>query len=125
VAAASQRETVAGPVRDGLLDTMIDECLRTPAAVWRAAFDALGEDRFGEEAHRIDVPVLLAWGAADAFTFEDDQRRLAAALPKAVRSVHHGTGHALHWEQPERFAEDLARFVDRLGRARGNVALAA
>jgi pimeloyl-ACP methyl ester carboxylesterase len=122
VAQGFQRDTIAGPVADGLLDTMVDECLRTPAAVWRAAFAALGLDRFGDELDRVGVPVLLAWGDADAFTAEDDQRRLARGLRLAVRSIYQGTGHALHWEQPERFAEDLGRFVDRLGRARFSAA---
>jgi alpha/beta hydrolase fold len=41
LAEAFQRETVAGPVAAGLIETMVDECLRTPAAVWRAAFAGL------------------------------------------------------------------------------------
>ena len=63
---------------------------------------------------RIAVPVLLPWGDADSFVPEADQRRLARALPRATRSVFRGVGHALHWEQPERFALDVQRFVELL-----------
>jgi non-heme chloroperoxidase len=114
VAESFQRDTIAGPVAEGLIGTMVDECLRTPAAVWRAAFAGLLEDDFSAELGRVRVPVLLAWGDADAFAPEADQQRLARELPLATRSVYHGVGHALHWEQPERFAHDLTRFVGGL-----------
>ena len=48
------------------------------------------------------------------FASEEDQRRLQRARPSATRSVYRGVGHALHWEQPERFAADLRRFVRSL-----------
>jgi non-heme chloroperoxidase len=41
LAAAFQGDCLAGPVAPGLFDTMVDECLRTPAATWRAAFTGL------------------------------------------------------------------------------------
>lgn len=109
-----QRDTLAGPVPAGLIETMVDECLRTPAAVWRAAFAGLLEDDFSAELGRVRVPVLLPWGDADAFAPEADQQRLARELPLATRCVYRGVGHALHWEQPERFAHDLKRFAGRL-----------
>ena len=108
-----QRDTIAGPVAAGLLETMVDECLRTPAATWKGAFRALLEDDFATELGRIRAPVLLPWGDADAFAPEDDQQRLQRALRAATRVVFRGVGHALHWEQPERFAAELLRFVAR------------
>jgi pimeloyl-ACP methyl ester carboxylesterase len=56
------------------------------------------------------VPVLLPWGDADVFAPESDQQRLQHLLPRATRVVYAGVGHALHWEQPRRFADDLAAF---------------
>lgn len=106
-----QRDTVVGAVPAGLVETMVDECLRTPAAVWKTAFAGLLDDDFSAELGRVRVPVLLPWGDADAFVPEADQLRLARELPRATRCVYHGAGHALHWEQPERFARDVAHFV--------------
>jgi pimeloyl-ACP methyl ester carboxylesterase len=114
LAESFQRDTLAAPVAPGLLETMVDECLRTPAATWRGAFDALLEDDFSAELHTVDVPVLLPWGDADAFSPEADQQRLERQLPRAARVVYAGAGHALHWEQPRRFAADLVRFEQML-----------
>ena len=47
---------------------MGDPVLRTPAATWRGAFAALLDDDFSTELHKIEVPVLLPWGDADAFS---------------------------------------------------------
>lgn len=114
LAESFQRDTVNGPVAPGLLETMVDECLRTPAATWRGAFAALLEDDFSTELHTIDAPVLLPWGDADAFSPESDQQRLVRQIPRAKRVVYAGAGHALHWEQPRRFAADLIRFEQTL-----------
>ena len=119
LAESFQRDTVAGPVAPGLLETMVDECLRTPAATWRGAFAALLEDDFSAELHTIEVPVLLPWGDADAFSPESDQQRLQRQLPRATRAVYAGVGHALHWEQPRRFADDLDSLRRDAGRSRG------
>jgi non-heme chloroperoxidase len=114
LAEAFQRDTVAGPLAPGLLQTMVDECLRTPAATWRGAFAALLDDDFNSELHSIELPVLLPWGNADAFSPESDQQRLQRQLPRATRVVYSGVGHALHWEQPRRFADDLIAFEQSL-----------
>jgi pimeloyl-ACP methyl ester carboxylesterase len=114
LAEAFQRDTVAGPTAPGLIETMVDECLRTPAAVWRGAFAGLLAEEIEPELARIAAPVLLPWGDADAFALEDDQQRLVRALPQARRSVYRGAGHALHWEAPERFVRELAAFVAAL-----------
>lgn len=41
----------------------------------------------------------------------DLQERLLGAIPGAALGVYPETGHALHWEQPEQFAEDLQTFL--------------
>lgn len=111
---AFQRDTIAGPVAAGLVETMVAECLRTPAATWKGAFAGLLEDDFAAELGGIEVPVLLPWGDADSFVPEEDQRRLQRVLPRSTRSVYRGVGHALHWERPKRFAAELRRFVESL-----------
>jgi len=113
-----QRETVFGASAPGLVETMVDECLRTPAAVWRQAFAGLLEDDFSADLGRIAAPVLLAWGAQDSFVPESDAVRIVRAVRagggQAELAVCAAAGHALHWEQPDRVARDLVRFAARL-----------
>ncbi len=117
LARAFQLDTVAQPVAPDLIEAMVDESLRAPAHVWRAAFAALFDDHFSSELQRLDVPTLIAWGDADAFVPAEDTAALSAAIARSRVSVYGGTGHALHWEQPERFARELVAFVVGLRRA--------
>jgi pimeloyl-ACP methyl ester carboxylesterase len=41
-----------------------------------------------------------------------DQDELIANIPNSRLVVYPNTGHALHWEQPERFARDLVEFME-------------
>lgn len=109
-----QAGTIAAPVAPGLLEAMTQESLKVPAAVWRAAFAGLFEDDFKADLGRVRCPALLLWGEADAFVPRSDQHHLAQALPAARIAAWAGAGHALHWEQPQRFALELARFVEDL-----------
>ena len=65
---------------------------------------------------QIQVPTLIVWGDQDAVFGREEQEALAAAIPGAQLLVYRSTGHALHWEEPERFAADLARFAANLAR---------
>jgi pimeloyl-ACP methyl ester carboxylesterase len=53
------------------------------------------------------------WGERDALTPRQDQEVLLRRIPGARLRVYEGTGHALHWEQPARFAAELAAFAAR------------
>ncbi len=63
--------------------------------------------------HRIDVPTLLIWGAADRVVTPAYGQGWQAALPGARLEVIAGAGHYPHWEQPARFAELVAAFANR------------
>ena len=36
---------------------------------------------------------------------------LKSAIAGSTAVAYHGTGHALHWDEPERFAADLTAFI--------------
>jgi len=109
-----QLSTLANPIDAATLEVMVNESCKVPARIWRAAFDGLLADRFCAGIPTIQLPVLLAWGDADAVAPRGDQDLLRSTLPRAQLLVYEGVGHALHWEQPLRFANDLADFVDTL-----------
>ena len=110
-----QLSTLANPIAEATLEMMGRESRSVPARIWRAAFDGLLEDRFCAGIPTIQAPVLLMWGSADSYARRADQDILRSALPNARLLVYEQVGHALHWEQPLRFANDLADFVASLG----------
>lgn len=109
-----QMDTLAAPVAPGLVETMVAESLRVPAHVWRLAFDGLLRDDFSDELHRIAAPTLLIHGERDGFVPAAHAQHLSRAIGRARLSTFAGAGHAMHWEQPERFARELMRFVGEL-----------
>ena len=110
-----QESTLAQPVPPSYLDTVVRESLKVPARVWRAAFEGFFEDDFTEELRTITAPTLVVWGTRDSLCSRADQDALLAAIAGARLVVYENAGHALHWEEPERFALDLVGFVGRLG----------
>jgi len=108
-----QQSTLAQPVPPELLDTAVKESLKVPAPVWRAAFSGMLDDACVSELGRIAAPTLLLWGDHDAFVPRADQDVLLKAIDGSRLVVYRGAGHAPHWEEPERFANDLTAFVAR------------
>lgn len=114
IARQFQLSTLAEPIDAAMLEVFVRESRKVPARIWRAAFDGLLADSFCIGLPTLNLPVLLVWGSADAFVPRADQDALRSALPAAQLQVYEGAGHALHWEQPARTANDLRRFVDAL-----------
>lgn len=106
-----QQSTLAHAIAPALLDVFVDESLKLPARVWRAAFGALLADDVIAQARGITVPVHAVWGGADAYCRTLDRERLAAALPHATTRIVAGAGHALHWEDPASIAREITAFV--------------
>jgi len=66
---------------------------------------------FTRDLSRINAPVLIMWGDKDAFCLRKDQEIFVKNLKNEKLLVYEGTGHALHWEEPEKFVADLVNFV--------------
>lgn len=82
-----------------------------PARVWREAFAGLLEDDCTAELVAIAAPTLLLWGAHDALSGRNEQQAMLAAIPGSRLTVYENGGHAPHWEEPARFAAELAGFA--------------
>lgn len=104
----------ARPVPPEFFETMLEECLKVPALVWREVNAGLMKDDHSGELNRISAPTLMLWGDRDSLT-EPDQKVLATAIEGSRLVVYNGAGHALTWEEPVRVAADLAAFVAALG----------
>lgn len=106
-----QQSTLARPVPAAFVDAVVRESLKVPARVWRAAFEGMLADDGACAFERITAPTLIVWGDRDAFVPRADPLRLHAGIAGSRLVVYPDTGHALHWEMPERFAADLTEFV--------------
>jgi pimeloyl-ACP methyl ester carboxylesterase len=107
-----QLSTLARPVPPALLETVVQESLKVPARIWKAALRGPLQDDHAADLGRIRAPTLIVWGDRDAIFGRRDQDTLAAAIPGARLLVYPGAGHAFHWEAPECFAADLVAFVE-------------
>lgn len=99
--------TSSPAVRADFVDALTAETMKLPARVWKGALaGALARD-FTSDLGRIKVPVTIFWGAKETFFVREDQDALTAGLPKSKLIVYPDSGHAPHWEEPEKFARDL------------------
>lgn len=111
-----QASTLAQPVPDEFFATVVSEGGRLPLRIWCAALgEIIRYDDFGQ-LRRIGAPTVLFWGERDDFSTYEQQQELADAIPGTELRVYAGAGHSLHWEEPRRFAEDLANFMSLLDR---------
>lgn len=109
-----QESTLAQPIPAEFLETVVQESLKVPARVWKAAFQSLLEGEFPDELSKIKAPTLIVWGDQDAYCPLSDQETLRTAIVGSRLLIYSGVGHAVHWEEPARFAADLTAFVKRL-----------
>lgn len=109
-----QVSTLAQPVPPAFLETVVQESLKLPAWVWREVFAGLREDDAAAELGKISAPTLVISGDRDGFAVPDVLEARIQDVAGARLVVYHGAGHALHWEEPARFAADLAAFAHTL-----------
>ena len=109
-----QKSTLFKPVPVRAFQTYVSESLKVPARVWKAiANEALTVD-YSKAVENISVPTLIIWGDKDGFCPRSDQYTLARAIKKSTLMIYEGVGHAVHWEDPERFTADLLSFVNSI-----------
>jgi pimeloyl-ACP methyl ester carboxylesterase len=96
-------------------------CEPIPARVWQATFATFLREGWFGELGQISVPTLIVWGDQDRFCPRGDQDALVAATPDSQLLVYPGAGHALHWEEPDRFAADLVMFTEQRVHDRRNL----
>jgi pimeloyl-ACP methyl ester carboxylesterase len=106
-------DTSSAGVAAGWVDEIARELLKVPAHVWREMFAGLLEYDDREELARVAAPTLLIWGDADDLVGRAVQEELLDHLATATLLVYPGVGHTPRWEEPARFASDVAAFVER------------
>ena len=110
-----QLSTLAQPIDSLQLALFIEESLKLPLYAWKGIAAGLIETDLTKDLPAIESPVLIFWGSKDMICFRSDQDNLAKNLKNARLIVYEGAGHALHWEEPERFVADLVSFIRKAG----------
>jgi pimeloyl-ACP methyl ester carboxylesterase len=110
-----QESTLAQPVPTSFLEMVVEECRKPPARVWRAANEGLLECDLSSELGAIRAPTLVIHGDQDTFMVRAYHDAVITAISGSRLSVYEGAGHAMHWEEPSRFAADLVAFVEDVG----------
>lgn len=106
-----QKATIAKPMSDDQLNIFVDESMKLPASVWKALSADWDNVDYMEGLKNFDKPTLLIWGEKDLFVPRADQASLIATIKNSSLIVYQGVGHAVHWDAPKRFAEDLSAFI--------------
>ncbi len=107
-----QVSTIFHPLSQEFLQTVVKESLKTPAHVWREVMAEMVSPEANVQLKKIKTPTLILWGDKETIFPRSEQDLLVAALRNSVLKIYPDTGHALHWERPERFAKDLQEFIN-------------
>lgn len=92
------------------------ELLRLPGNRRAAALRALVDrepEKF-EDIGEITAPTLIVWGAEDQLIYASAAQTFAGSLPNAEAVVYDGVGHIPMKEAPDRSAQDIDAFLDRV-----------
>jgi non-heme chloroperoxidase len=109
-----QKSTIVQPVPETMLMKFIAESRKVPAYVWQGVAAGWTKSEFAGILKQFNRPSLIIWGDKDVFCPRADQELLQKAIKNSRLLVYEGTGHAVHWEEPERFAKDLVEFINNL-----------
>lgn len=109
-----QQSTLARELDQAELDRYVSESRKVPARVWIEAIKGMMPADYLHELKKADVPTLIVYGGKDEIIPMSDQEELATAIRNVKFITYPDAGHGVHWEEPERFAEDLLAFIQML-----------
>lgn len=95
-----QESTISRPVPPEFLARVVAESSKVPLRVFRSALDGLAAF---QPQWPITCLARIIGGEQDAVFSRDEQVELFRNIDDATLHLEPGIGHALHWEDPERF----------------------
>lgn len=93
-----QESCIRRPVPPEFMDLVVQESLKLPAVVWRAAL--AGMMAYEPVEDRVSCPTLVLGGDQDAVFSVDEMTAVARAITNARVRMLEGIGHTPHWEDP-------------------------
>lgn len=113
-AEAFQQATLAKPIDSVFYELVVNESLKLPVKVWIKTFIGFMQVDYASRLHKIEKPALILWGDQDSFCPYTDQSIFTREIKNSKHITYKNTGHALHWEEPQRFVSDLLFFMHSL-----------
>lgn len=107
-----QKATLAKPIDSAYFNLLVDEGIKVPAYVFKQALKGIVGADLAEQIKQIDAPALIFWGNMDAFCTYKGQELMVNNIKNSKLIIYGNTGHALHWEEPKKFANDLVNFIN-------------
>lgn len=111
-----QKSTLFNPIAMEYVESYAKESMKVPARIWKAIANQLMNVNYIKELSEVKSPALIIWGDRDNFCSGADQHTLHTALKGSILTVYKDVGHAIHWEDPQRFTKDLIDFIIRIGK---------
>jgi pimeloyl-ACP methyl ester carboxylesterase len=106
-----QESTLVASVPATFFETIVAESCKVPVHVFRDALAGNISDDACDDLARVAAPTLIVWGDQDPYCPRADQDTLVGGIPNARLSVYEGVAHSPHWEQPKRFAREIAELA--------------
>lgn len=106
-----QKSTIMREVPSSFFETAVNESAKLPAYVWKEAINGLMLFDYTHQLKTIKKQVLIIWGNKDELTSSNDQQLLHDSIAGSKLSIYMGSGHAVHWEEPLRFASEISQFI--------------
>ena len=113
---AFQLSTIHVPVPSDFLEEVIRESRRLSRRVWRAGIEGMHATPVATKLAGVGAPALLIRGDRDSVFPRSELLALVALLSRSTVVEYPETGHAPHWERPERFVRDLETFLAASGK---------
>jgi len=107
-------DTSTDELSSSTIDRLVDELVKVPVVAWEEMFTSLLDYDDSSELWQLSMPALMVWGDLDPLVTRAMQETLKSELSRAELRVYEGAGHTPRWEQPERFAADVASFTHAL-----------
>ena len=107
-----QVSTAYQPLPPEFLRGVVAQSLKSPARVWREVMAEMVSPESDVELKKIKTPTLILWGDKETIFPRSEQDLLVSELKNSTLKVYADTGHAPHWERPERYAKDLQEFIN-------------
>lgn len=106
-----QLSTIVQPIEESFLDELVAESEKLSARNWRLCLSSLLKTDLRSRLPELNMPVTVFWGEKDAVCDINGQQEMWQGIKQVNLIKFAGIGHALHWEAPREFVEDLKNLI--------------